>query len=664
MLKICPQCSAEILEQAEECFGCGAIFSLQEHAQTFEHRVSPSRIAKTKDNALPRTLLLGQTIENRFTVQEQKQNQGLWVLYRVVDQRDGCERWLQMGVQAHKKVRDVVDVIHSLGTQYYLPDIVDVGANPAPFLVFDNMEGSTLFEWKKEAPSMRQRLDFCGQVLHLLTELNRQGLDVGAWDIHKIFVHDHGFLSIHPTILSVRSGYSVRVLEWIYWMLCDRVQNLQEQSFVLSGLSMRYAQWLRMMVRRKASSHQLKASWSKEQENDYGMDSARARTLYEQLSQEFVFCDHGKTISFDLTYACAQNLIFGTIDCHEGGIIGYVDRVLLAWEGLYFDPDIGILDSLYRRLVLDDDVPLSSEEPVGFEERLIRVKILFLLRLDWEEALERVITKAQTFDEWMEINRFRVLYDVQKDKIVVPKPKYVREYLQLASFFYWFAVDEEEAQLWFDEAVQKSEGSVFDLFVVLEAHCSMFGIPSSETFSELRRQGLEYGLDDQILLLERMEDRLGIVDEEWISLCTYENTHERILWCTSRFSNEEERKALDEYGVKIQEQLQTFSIVVEHVSWENIEEYERQLSRQIQWLAQVHRIGKIFVDEGFTPPALNPPFVQGDIVEHIEQLERLRQKRQEEIERKRAEEARKDGYVIFLLMLVGLVLLGVAWLQF
>ncbi|MAA80155.1 MAG: hypothetical protein CL916_12955, partial [Deltaproteobacteria bacterium] len=446
MLKICPQCSAEILEHAQECFACGVIFSeWGEKHQKKEKRTS-SRFAQKQGENHPKELSLGNLIEDRFTIQSRIESQGLWVLYRVVDQKDGYTRNMQMGSQDHQSVQEVVSSIVVLGEEYFVPTVLEVGTIPASFFVFDDLDGITLVDWKNSAPSMRQRRDFCSQMLFVFIQLTRQRVSLGTWDMNKIFAHARGYIWIHPSLFKAGSiQETVKFLEWMYWMLSDRVQSLQEQRFSLSGLSLRDAYWMRMMVRRKPSIYQLRSSWNQTEEIEYGMDAALARQLYERIHQDFVFCDHGKSVSFDLTYAREKNLVYGTEYCQEGLVVGYVDRILIAWEGVHFDADISELNAMYDRLVRDEDVPLFHEEAVDFENLLIRLKIQFLLRLDWERTLVQVIRLANRFDEWMEINRFRVIFGVQADKIVVPEPQSVREYLALASFFYWFSNDKDEA---------------------------------------------------------------------------------------------------------------------------------------------------------------------------------------------------------------------------
>ena len=665
MLKICPQCSAEVLAHAEECFACGIIFSEWGESKQVEKRQS-SPFGRKKEGHHPQGLLLGDLIEDRFTVQRKIEYPGLWVLYRVVDQQDGHTRTMQMGSQAHRSVQDVISSIAVLGEEYFIPTVLEVGSNPASFFIFDDWEGITLLDWKNESPSMKQRRDFCSQMLFVFVQLSRRDVSLGKWDMNKIFVHDRGYIWIHPSLLKGgRIQDNTKLLEWMYWMLSDRIQSLQHQRFPLSGLSLRDAHWIRMMVRRRPSIYQLSNAWDQAEEIDYGMDAARARQLYERFTQEFVFCEHGKGISFGLTYACDKKLVYGTEFCHEGLIVGYVDRVLLAWEGLYFDGDIPELSAMYQRLVLDEDVPLFHDETMDFERLLIQLKIQYLLRLDWERTLVQVLARAQTFDEWMDINRFRILFGVQKDKVMVPKPQSVHEHLALSSFFYWFANDEDEAMMWFEEAVQLAQDDAFDFILVLEAHCAMFGVPSSESFAELRNMGLSYTLEHQLLLLEKLEDRLGIMDEEWLKQVQFESTQERVLWCSSRYASQEEIDALDQYAQTLVKQLETFSIVYEVVQWRDIEKYEEVLASQIHWLAQIHQRNKLYEQEGLSVPVLNPPFSDEKNVDHKEKLERLlERRRQEQAEKRRKEDARldrQDGYAVLIMILLALVMI---WLLF
>ena len=147
MLKICPQCSAEVLAHSLECFACGIIFS--EWTQgTSVQKTAPSRFGKNQEGRHPQELSLGDLIEDRFTVQGKIEYQGLWVLYRVVDQKDGRTRIMQMGSQAHQSVQDVISSIAVLGEEYFVPTVLEVGLSPAAFFVFDDWEGSTLQSWK------------------------------------------------------------------------------------------------------------------------------------------------------------------------------------------------------------------------------------------------------------------------------------------------------------------------------------------------------------------------------------------------------------------------------------------------------------------------------------------------------------------------------------
>lgn len=663
MLKICPQCSAEVLAHSLECFACGLIFSEWKQDKPTQKR-EPSRFGKNQEGRHPQELSLGDLIEDRFTVQGKIEYQGLWVLYRVVDHKDGRKRTMQMGSQVHQSVQEVISSIAVLGEEYFVPTVLEVGFSPASFFVFDDWEGKTLQSWKQEAPSMKQRRDFCSQMLFVFVQLTHQGVSLGKWDMNKIFVHERGYIWIHPSLL--KGGVlkeNTKLLEWMYWMLCDRVQALNEQRFPLAGLSLRDAHWMRMMVRRKPSIYQLNNSWEQEEGIQYGMDAALARQLYERFTQEFVFCENGKGISFDLTYACQKNLVYGTEFCHEGLVVGYVDRVLLAWEGLHYDSDISELNAMYQRLVLDEDVSLFSDVAGNFERLLVHVKLQYLLRLDWEKTLVQVLSQAQSFDEWMAVNRFRVLFDVQKDKVVVPKPDLVREYLALSSFFYWFAKDEEEATMWFEEAVQISQDDAFDFILVLEAHYAMFGFPSEASFAELREMGRSYALAEQLMLLYTLEDRLGVLDEEWLEQVQFEDTQERILWCSSRYASQEEIDGLNQYAQALTEQLATFSIVYDEVQWEAIGEYEERLAEQLHWLARMHQRNKIYEQEGFPASALSPPFSQEKDVEHQTQLDALfeqrEQARAEQRRKERAKRDREDGYAVLAMLLLTLI---VIWL--
>ena len=663
MLKVCPQCSAEVLESAQECFSCGLIFSEWVETQEPESEKRFSRFSKNQESRHPKELSLGDLIEDRFTVQSRVESHGLWVLYRVLDQKDGRSRMMQMGSQSHQSVQEVISSISILGEEYFIPSVLGVGSAPAPFFIFEDCEDITLLDWKSTFPSMRQRRDFCTQMLFVFVQLSRQGISFGKWDMSRIFVHERGYIWIHPSSLrGSNSQENTKLLEWMYWMLSDRVQSLEKSRFSLSGLSLRDAHWMRMMVRRKPSSHQLRNSWHQFSNIDYGMDAALARQLYEQFSQEFVLCEHRKEISFELTYACEKNLVYGTEFCHKGLVVGYVDRVLLAWEGLHFDAEVPELNLMYQRLVLDEEVRLFQEAPANFEQLLVHLKVEYLLRLDWERTLVRVLEHAQSFEDWMEVNRFRVLFGVQKEKIVVPKPQSVREHLALASFFYWFANDEEEALMWFDEAAELAREDAFDFLLLLESHTAMFGIPSLESFAELRELGLLYGLKEQLILLGNLEDRLGVLDEEWLQRCQVMGTEDRILWCKSRYATQAEVDEINQYAQALQQELLTFSIVFEDIQLDSILECEAVLAQQLNWLARLHQRNKIYEEEGFPIPTWNPPFSNEQDVAHQKDLARLleeRRMRQEENYRKeRAEMEQREGYSILVMIFVAL---GLVW---
>ncbi|MAA78822.1 MAG: hypothetical protein CL916_06145, partial [Deltaproteobacteria bacterium] len=223
----------------------------------------------------------------------------------------------------------------------------------------------------------------------------------------------------------------------------------------------------------------------------------------------------------------------------------------------------------------------------------------------------------------------------------------------------------DEANMWFDEAAQFVQNDAFDFLLLLEAHTAMFGVPSSESFVEMREMGLLYSLKEQLMLLEDLEARLGVLDEEWIARCQYEDTKERILWCSSRYATQEEREALNKYTKVIQEQLLTFSLVYEEVDWNNLEECEGILSDQIRWLARIHQRNKIYDKEGFAVPVLNPPFSHEQDRKHQSQLEELFEQRRldREAHRKREQkrQERQDGYAVLIIVALAC---GLLWLLF
>ena len=676
MLMQCPQCLAEISGkiQKEECFNCGCIFAdvtFSTFRDTVDHSLltkKPSILNQEISHVHPKELTLGTTIAGRYTIRQPQDSFGLWALYHVVDQEEGQERVLQIGSQAHDMVHVAVDRICSLPISPHLPMIVDRGENPVPFIVFDEQEGESLLMWKRSMPSMQQRIDLCSQLLRILSEWHSLGMTLSRLDISLIYIHPHGFLWIHPallTLVSKRNSNVQMILEWLYWMLSDHARNFGTGKLALEGLSMRHAMWIRMMVRRDPPLLALYKSWQEDITSENGtISKERAHQLYSNLLLGKVFCDDGGVLAFDLQYALEQRSIWGTNRCVDGKIVGYGDRILLAFFGLHFDRSLLVLDALYQRLVKDEDVHLLSAS-TDFSGLLQQLKIRYLLRMDWEVALAHILERAESFSEWMDINRFRVLYNVQPDKVVVPEPNTTTHFLELASFFYWFCNDEEEALFWFAEAEKQASEDIFDLFLLIETQYALWGHISAERYTSWIERVATAPIADQLLLCEELEDRLNIRDENWIAQFSFDTTEDRVLWCQSRFATEEEKGELDRYCRDIQEQLNGFSLWKEEaLGWEEVVEAEKQLSDQIQLVRILGLHNKEFREQGFVPPPLQPPFSEQYVQERRGMLAALRKERHRQEEERRRKKAQKDAmWQIALILLVFLVGAGVAWLS-
>ena len=234
----------------------------------------------------------------------------------------------------------------------------------------------------------------------------------------------------------------------------------------------------------------------------------------------------------------------------------------------------------------------------------------------------------------------------------------------MSSFFLWFCDDEEESRLWFTEAEKVAGRDAFAYFQIFEAHHALLGSPSEEMKEMVRRYGQECVLEDQIVLLEELEDRLGIREEKWISQCSHTTTKDWVLWCRSRFSKKESKEALDRYCRDIEVQLKGFSIsVVEPIGWDNVEEKEKKLSDQIQLLAGLNQQNKIYKSKGFVPPPLVPPFSNVYLEQRVEHLIDLQRQRSIQIEEQRRKDAQKDGIWILVLSLCTLgAYIGFRWL--
>ena len=664
MLIQCPQCQAELAAESKECFACGCILEEWVALSATPSSETPDVhfIGKAVSQA-PTSFSLGVTLKGRYTIRQPRGRMGLWALYEVIDQQQGGMSLLQIASQKHPMAESVVQRVKEVLSTAHFPQVLDTGVEPAAFFVYSPLEGQTLRQWKKDHRGLEQRIDMCTQMLEALDIWSRNGFEIGAFDSEQIFIEQNQ-LRLHPILLSMKKqDQRQSALEWMYGMLSLQSVSFTGSHFPLEGLSIRYAQWIHLMLRRKSTFSAMLASWTAHIAPRFGRAPQRcAEQLRSQLLEDEVGTDFELQYAIDLEYVVQESMIFGSHRCVKGKVMGYVDRVLLAYEGLFFAPEVVPLQLWYQQVVLDQDVAFPAVDPNDFEALMIQTKIDFLLARDWERMLTLLLARASDFSEWMEINRFRIMFGVQPEKIVVPKPSTVDENIQLASFFYWFCDDVEEARLWYDEA-QKLVSDAYDAFQICEAEVALFSKIQPQSLERLRALGKESAIPDQLILLEELEDRLGFSDEEWLQSFALDNTAERILWCRSRFTTETDIADFNRYCQSIRNQLCGFGFVFEKdPSWDHVEEEERALQAQLKYLLQINQQNLQYEALDFPIPPITPPFSQNYIDQRERYLASLVKSRKLEQATIQNKLARRDGIVIFLLVLIVAIFIGAQWL--
>ena len=262
MLIQCPQCFAELVADAKECFACGCI--LEEWTGTSVPKTEQKKeidfIGKSLQQS-PKTLSMGVTFKEQYTIRQPQESSQRWILYEVLDQQSGHASLLQIGSQNHPVVASVVERVHSIWKSLGFSKLLETGKLPAPFFIYDVVSGQTLKMWKRQHREMSDRILMCTQMLSYMVQWSKNGLCFSSFDSEKMFVLDNDLI-LHPMLLSVGQKNEIRsVLEWMYEMLSFRSMVSFENRFPMEGLSIRHAQWMHLMLRRKPKMHIMFRAW-------------------------------------------------------------------------------------------------------------------------------------------------------------------------------------------------------------------------------------------------------------------------------------------------------------------------------------------------------------------------------------------------------------------
>ena len=655
MLILCPSCKAEVRADVEECFSCG---HLLQDTKVEEVVTSMPDLVMVEQEVWvePRDLPIGLTIEGRFSIKSTLEQGALWAIYQVVDQEKGEELVLQMGGKNHPMVLKVISQIAVCMQGVHFPNVIAQGTKPAPFFVYPDIDGDSLRIWKQEYQEIGGRLLVIEQVLQVLAELFERGLTLQSFDPDRIVLAQQGFVLVHPLLIRILRRGETRVrntLEWLDWILSDQLRSIPERGpLPLTGLSMRYAQWIRMMHRiPNCNPSRLRQGWSALQQNPLGrVSTMRARQLYQNIHTDFVEDGVDWIRDLDLQHIVYEYLVYGSSYCHGGKIRAKVDSAILAYEGLYFKPDVPEFEVMYNVLVLDQNQ--SFPPPQDVSQLLLQLKCELLLKGDWEPIFKELIARATSFDEWMELNYIRVLYHLDVQNIIVPKPENLEDCLSLASFFYWMREDDEETQRWIEEAFGWIVDS-FDWLRYLEATFAFTQHADEQVLQQVWESSQDLPMKEKIILLEELEERLAIRREDWMSSILKRGTSEEVEWARSRFSTQKEQ---EEIALRLEQALENllfFQIVPEQADWEDLEGLEQTFIVQLRFLERLQEESQRFEKEKFSPPQLQPPFSEESIVAVEEEFTRLYIARAERLARERKAAEQQDLRWILSLILVG-----------
>ena len=193
-------------------------------------------------------LSMGVTFKD-FTIRQPKKSTPLWVLYEVLI----VQEHLSNTDRFKRHPRFAVVKRARFWEEATFPALLDTGEKPAAFFVYDELVGETLRQWKREHRSMSDRISICTKLLSVLVLWSQNGFCLSSFDGEQMMVMD-GELYLHPMLLAVKREREIRpILEWIYEMLSFRSMSSFENRFPLEGLSIRYAQWIHMILRRNPS---------------------------------------------------------------------------------------------------------------------------------------------------------------------------------------------------------------------------------------------------------------------------------------------------------------------------------------------------------------------------------------------------------------------------